>query len=137
MDLMRKLILLVVICLAPVLSVVAGEAQVAGLKVFHRSGRTFITFKEIGSPGIGSDIDDAAVRKMVRGLDEKKLHYLIYRSEKRIDSVEGLTSIAEVKALSCWNVDYYGVSAQEGKAGVRYVIEFIILSVAALGVTMQ
>lgn len=122
MGLMRKLVSPCVICLSFALSVVAAEPQAADLKVFHRSGQTFITFKEIESPQLAPDIDDAAIRKMVRDLDERKLHYRIYRSDKRIDSVEGLSPIAEIKPLSCWNIDYYGESAREGKPVVRYVI---------------
>ena len=45
--------------------------------------------------------------------DEKKLHYRIYRSAKPVDSVEGLAPIAKVKPLTCWNIDYSGVSAQK------------------------
>ena len=120
--LMQKLTSSSVICLSLALSVIAAEPQVADLTVFHRSGQTFITFKEIDSPQITPNIGDAAIRKMVRNLDEKKLHYRIYRSQKPIDSVEGLTPIAKIKPLTCWNIDYYGASAQEGKPAVRYII---------------
>jgi len=122
MGLTRKLISPFVICLSLALSAIAAEPQVAGLRVLHRSGQTFITFKEIDPPLIRADIDDESVRKMVRDLDEKKLHYRIYRSQKRIDSVEGLIPIAKVKPLTCWNIDYYGVSAQKDKPAVRYII---------------
>src|SRR4030042_5326390 len=105
MNRMRKLILPLVICLSLALSAIAAEPQVTGLSVLHRSGQTFITFKEIDPPQITPGIDDAAIRKMVRDLDEKKLHYRIYRSSNRIASVEGLTPVAKVRPLSCWNLD--------------------------------
>ncbi|MHC4741445.1 MAG: hypothetical protein ACYS8Z_06015, partial [Planctomycetota bacterium] len=120
---MRKVIFSCVICLSLALSAIAGEVQVTGLKVFHRGGQTFITFEEVDAPQVPTGIDDASIRKIVRGLDEGKVHYRIYRSSRRIDSVEGLIAIAKVRALSCWNVDYYGVSSIEDKAAFRYVIE--------------
>jgi pimeloyl-ACP methyl ester carboxylesterase len=127
MDLMRRTIFRPIRHLGLVLllavSTVAAEPQVTGLEVFHRSGQTFITWKEVDPPRIASDIDDAAIRKMVRDLDEKKLHYRIYRSSNRIDSVEGLTPIAKIKPLSCWNIDYYGVEPKKGEPALRYVIE--------------
>ena len=120
---MRKLILPLVICLSLALSAIAAEPQVAGLNVSHRSGQTFITWKEVDLPQLDKNCDDAAVRQLARELDDGKLHYRIYRGSNRIDSVEGLTPIAEAKPLSCWNIDYYGESAQEGKPALRYVIE--------------
>ena len=101
----------------------AAEPQVTGLNVLHRSGQTFITWKEVDPPRLDKDYDDAAIRQLARQLDDGKLHYRIYRSSNRIDSVEGLAPIAEAKPLSCWNIDYYGESAQEGKPALRYVIE--------------
>ncbi|MBN2137201.1 MAG: hypothetical protein JW720_05300 [Sedimentisphaerales bacterium] len=96
--------------------------QVAGLEVEHRLGQTFITWKDPAGIDIAADIDDESVRNMVRDLDEKKLHYRIYRSDRRIDSVDGLTAIAQVRALSCWNIDYYG-SSRKDRPALRYVIE--------------
>lgn len=119
----RKLVSPCLILLGLAVSAVGAEPQVTGLRVFHRGGQTFVTFEEIGSPRIADGIDDAAMRRMVRGLDEGELHYRVYRSSRRIDSVEGLTAIAKVRPLSCWNVDYYGVSSKEDKAAFRYVIK--------------
>jgi pimeloyl-ACP methyl ester carboxylesterase len=123
MNRMRKLILPLVICLSLALSAIAAEPQVTGLSVSHRSGQTFITWKEVDPPQLDEDIDDAAIRQLARELDDGKLHYRIYRGSNRIDSVEGLAPMAEAKPLSCWNLDYYGVDPKKGEPALRYVIE--------------
>ena len=92
---MRKLILPLVICLSLALSAIAAEPQVTGLKVSHRSGQTFITWKEVDPPRLEENCDDAAVRQLARELDDGKLHYRIYRSSNRIDSVEGLALLVQ------------------------------------------
>ncbi|MDH4240041.1 MAG: hypothetical protein OEW48_10800 [Phycisphaerae bacterium] len=101
----------------------SAERQVAGLKVRHHEGQTFITWKEFEPPDIEDNISDATIRKMAQELTRNnKVRYRIYRSEKPITSVEGIKPIAEVGPLSCWNVDYYG-SSQENKPAIRYVIK--------------
>lgn len=125
MERMRKTLLRSIGCssilfLAAALAT-AAEPQVTGLKVFHRSGQTFITFKEAGGPPIREDMDDAAVRQIVRRLDDKKLRYRIYRSVSHIRSLDGLAPIADIRSLTCWNIDYYG-SSREDKPALRYVI---------------
>ena len=101
----------------------SAEMQVSGLKVRHHQGQTFITWKEIGPPDVKDEISDAAIRKMVQELTiNDKVRYQIYRSKKPIISVEAMKPISEIRSLSCWNVDYYGVSSQENKPAFRYVI---------------
>ena len=127
MDLMRRTIFRPIrylgLALLLAVSTVAAEPQVTGLKVSHRSGQTFITWKEVDLPRLDKNCDDAAVRQLARELDDGKLHYRIYRGSSRIDSVEGLAPIAEAKPLSCWNLDYYGIEPKKGEPGLRYVIE--------------
>jgi len=127
MDLMRRTtfrpIRYLGLALLLAVSTVAAEPQVTGLNVSHRSGQTFITWKEVDPPRLDKNCDDAAIRQLARELDDGKLHYRVYRTRNRIDSVEGLAPIAQARPLSCWNLDYYGESAQEGKPGLRYVIE--------------
>ena len=102
----------------------AAERQVSELKVRHNQGQTFITWKEVNPLEINDEINDATLRKIVReSSTNKKVVYRIYRSEKPITSVESIKPIAEVGSLSCWNVDYYGVSPQENKPAIRYVIK--------------
>jgi len=101
----------------------SAETQVTGLKVRHNKDQTFITWKEIGPPKVEDEISDATLRKMVQESNRNDIVlYRIYRSEKRITSVEGIKPIAEVGPLNCWNVDYYG-SSQENKPAIRYVIK--------------
>jgi hypothetical protein len=102
----------------------AAEKQVSELKVRHNQGQTFITWKEVEPPDIKDGISDAMLREMVReSSTNKKVIYRIYRSKKPITSIEAMEPIAEVGPLSCWNVDYYGVSPQENKPAIRYVIK--------------
>jgi pimeloyl-ACP methyl ester carboxylesterase len=101
----------------------SAESQVSDLKVRHNQGQTFITWKEVEPPDIEDDISDAMLRKIVReSSTNNKVIYRIYRSEEPITSVETMKSIAEVGPMSCWNIDYYGVSSQENKPAFRYVI---------------
>ena len=101
----------------------SAERQVTGLKVLHHQGQTFITWKEVGPPEIKGEIDDSTLIKMVQESNRNdKVRYRIYRSEKPITSVEAMKPISEIRPLICWNVDYYGVSSQENKPAIRYII---------------
>ncbi len=121
---MRKSLLKLAGCLDFVLLLAVAPAgpQVTSLQVRHRAGQTFITWKEVDSPLVDDQIDDAGVRGLVRELDDGKLRYRIYRSGEPIRSLEGLAVLAEVRPLSCWNIDYYGLYAKKGEPAVRYVI---------------
>ncbi len=115
-----SLFFVILLAASPIFS---AEMQVTGLKVRHYKGQTFITWKEVSSPKIEDNISDAAIRKLVKeSRRNDKVRYRIYRSEEPITSVEGIKPIAEVCPLSCWNIDYYGVSNQENKPALRYVI---------------
>lgn len=100
-----------------------AEAQVTGLRVRHDKGQTFITWKEVQAPAIDDEADDATLKKILRDLDKTgRIRYRVYRSDKRITSLEGMAPIAEVKPLSCWNLHYYGLYPQQGKPAIRYVV---------------
>lgn len=83
-------------------------AQAGGLKVFHRSGQTFVTWKEIEDP-VGKDVVLwGEMKRLVSRLDrQRRLRYCVYRSRRPI-SAETLAQaelLAEVKPLSGWNVN--------------------------------
>ncbi len=82
--------------------------QASGLKAFHRSGQTFLTWKEIEDP-VGSDQVKWGQLKLILGdLDrERRLRYCVYRSEEPITAgtIHRAELIATVKPLSSWNVN--------------------------------
>jgi len=109
----------------PVLAAPAfsAEAQVSGLMVRHNQSQTFITWTEVSHPEVGKDIDDATVKKMLEESDKDgRVRYRVYRSDRPITSIEGMTPIAQVGPLSCWNIDYYGGEPQKNKPAIRYVV---------------
>jgi len=82
--------------------------QVSGLKVFHRSGQTFITFKEIEDPFGARPVTWGTLRERLARMDESRLvRYRIYRHTRLIngDSIHEATLLAEVKPLSGFNVN--------------------------------
>lgn len=109
---------------APVLAGSETEAQVSELKVWHRSGQTFLTWKEADPPIKEETADIVAVKALLKNMDKtKKVRYCIYRSDKPIESVDGIKPIASVRPLSCWNHDFTGVYPKKGQKAPRYVVE--------------
>ncbi len=82
--------------------------QVTALKAFHRSGQTFLTWKEIADPVTSDEPPWAQLQKVIAGLDrEREIRYCVYRSPKPInaETLAQAECIARVKGLSCWNVN--------------------------------
>jgi len=103
-------------------SVVLAEGQVGGVAVRHRLGQTFVTWEEVSPAEIEDGIDCAALKGLLKEMDaDSRVRYRIYRSDKEIESVEGMAPIAEVGPASCWNSDYYGIYPKKGQAAHRYV----------------
>ena len=83
-------------------------AQASGLKVVHRAGQTFITWKEIEDVVGADEVRWGEMRQILNGLDsEREVRYCIYRHSKPIDAVSlpQAQLIARVAPLSCWNVN--------------------------------
>ncbi|MFW6124886.1 MAG: sugar-binding protein, partial [Pirellulales bacterium] len=82
--------------------------QATGLQVTHRSGQTFVTWKEISDP-VGTDEPKwGGMKKILAGLDrDREIRYCIYRSTRPItaDTLGEATCIAQVKPLSGWNIN--------------------------------
>lgn len=105
---------------------VTSIEQVAGLNVRHHQGQTFITWEEIDPPEIPVDVDARFFRdNIVKNMDKNygMMRYRIYRFDKPITSVRGLTSIGIVKPLTCWNWQFYGSNPKRNQMAFRYVIE--------------
>jgi len=102
----------------------AAEKQAGPLKVRHQAGQTFLTWQEVDPLIREESISMADLRKIGHETEKaKKVRYRIYRSQRRIASLEDLEPIAEVPPLSCWNVDYYGGEARPDQKAFRYVIQ--------------
>ena len=102
---------------------VADQQQPGGLTARHRAGQTLLVWREVDPPVTRDSIAAVELIKLRRDLDEqKKVRYRIYRSGRPIGSVEGLSPIAEVPPLSCFNTDYYGISPKPQQPALRYVV---------------
>ena len=102
----------------------AAEKQAAGLTARHTAGQTLLTFQEVDPPVAKQTIAAKQIRVLRQKTDtEKRVRYRIYRSDVPITSVAGCELIAEVRPLSCWNADYYGIYPKPEQMALRYVVE--------------
>ena len=54
--------------------------QVEGLKVMHRAGQTFITFRETGNPVLNGRVTWGGLKRRLDAQElQKRLRYRIYR----------------------------------------------------------
>jgi hypothetical protein len=94
--------------------------QVSGLKAVHRSGQTFLTWKEIEDPVGKDEIQWGELKAILDGLDRVgEVRYSVYRSLKPITAVNVGEAqwLADVKPASCWNLNGRNI-----EAGIDYVI---------------
>ncbi len=97
--------------------------QVTGLRARHVAGQTLLWWTEVDPPLTNESPAATVVRDLRRELARSnRIMYRVYRSNNPIVSLSGLTPVAEVPALTCWNIDYYGDLRPEHKA-LRYVVE--------------
>ena len=80
----------------------AQAAQVTELKAVHREGQTFLSWNEADSPAKEEALTIPAFKALMKEWTPK-VAYRIYRSDKPIASVQGLTPVGETGPLSCWN----------------------------------
>jgi len=97
-----------------------GAEQVTDLSVNHRSGQTFLTWKEISHDLIPATV---SVPELIKLKERLGITYRVYRASHPISSLEDLTPIAEVPSLSGWNTDFYGRYPKKKHQAFRYVIE--------------
>lgn len=114
-TILYRLVLLFLAC-----SIASAQEQVTELKAWHRQGQTFLTWKEVAPP----DLNDEATCKQLRNLKRAmaKTQYFIYRSDKPITSLEGLTRVGQARQLSGWNSEFYGRKSDKGKVR-RWVVK--------------
>ncbi len=97
--------------------------QVIGLKAFHKSGRTFLTWREVGLPQVKEPVSVKKLRAMRKQFGEDlKVRFRVYRSTKPITALSGLRPIAEVEPFSAWNLDFYGIYPRPEDRAFRYVL---------------
>lgn len=115
-------------CLVLGMMVIASAVraeQVTDLKAVHREGQTFLTWKEADSPAKEESLSFPAYRLLVTQFREKgpKIQYRVYRSDKPITTVDGLTPVGETGPLSCWNGNWLQSGGpKETDLVPRYVI---------------
>lgn len=99
--------------------------QVTDLKAVHREGQTFLTWREADSPVKEEALSFPKLRALSKELKEKgpKVQYRVYRSDKPITTVDGLTPVGETGPLSCWNGNWLpSGDPKETDLVPRYVI---------------
>ncbi len=82
--------------------------QAGGLRVFHRAGQTFITWKEIDPRITQGQVTWGALRKALEEMDAKgEVRYRLYRHDQPITAANlaAAEPLAEAKPLSCYNVE--------------------------------
>ncbi len=113
--------------LAFTLAVLGADAlpQVEQLQARHRAGQTFLTWREVNPPLPDEQVSFPKFRHAISQVEKAApVRYRIYRSEKRLTSVDGLRPIAETRPLSCWNGQFNGSGEpRETDLVPRYVID--------------
>ncbi len=100
-----------------------AEEQVSELKVRHRSGQTFLTWKEVDPPEVTEEMDMKYVRDALLKNAKQKICYSIYRSTRPIATVKGLKPVGMTGQLSCWNTDFHGIYPKKGQKVFRRKID--------------
>lgn len=101
----------------------AAEKQASQLQARHAAGQTFLTWAETDSNAATASISMVEIKKIQGELEAQKIRYRVYRSGQRIASVDGMTPIAEVRPLGCWNLEYYGGDVRPEHRTLRYVVQ--------------
>lgn len=101
----------------------AGQKQAGQLQVRHAAGQTLLTFVEVDPLVAGDSIPARDLQALrVAAEKSKRLRYRVYHSPRPIQSLAGLTPVAELPPLTGWNIDYYGDLRPEHMA-LRYVVQ--------------
>ena len=104
-------------------TLVYGATQVSQLQAQHRGGQTFLTWVELVPNPLPETLSVPQLQKLKAQLiQDKGIHYLVYRSSHPISTLESLTPIAKIEPMSGWNADYYGVYPKDHHKAFRYVI---------------
>ena len=100
--------------------------QATGLDAFHRSGQTFLTWKEIHEPVRADQPKWGKLRAILKGLDrDREIRYCIYRSREPItaETLSGAERIATVKPVSCWNINGRNIEKPIDELLTQYALD--------------
>ncbi len=108
-----------------------AEPHTLDLRAGHRSGQTFLTWREVAAgPAERVPDEEPMPRRAGRGAGRRSaattepgLVYRIYRSSQPIVSLAGLVPVGEVRQDSARNKDFYGITARRQGEDLYYVIE--------------
>jgi pimeloyl-ACP methyl ester carboxylesterase len=99
-----------------------GEAQVAQLQAVHRNGQTFLTWQEVQPPTTAESVSFPKFKELQAAVGA--VIYRIYRSDKPITSLDGLSPVGETGQLSVWSAHFNGYGDPKDTDLVpRFVIE--------------
>lgn len=100
---------------------------VKDLRVWHRSGQTFLTWAEVDPPTTEQVVTFKEWNLLRTKLtaEPRMVRYRIYRSNEPItaETIGKAELIDEVGPLTAWNPDYYGISPRDSDTVPRYVVE--------------
>ena len=105
-------------------SFLSAAEQATEIRAFHRSGQTFLTWKEVATEQLPQALSvPETIRLKEHRLKSLGISYRVYRSAQPITSLEDLAPLAEVPSLSSWNTDFYGKYPKKQPQAFRYVIK--------------
>nr|WP_319393020.1 alpha/beta hydrolase-fold protein [uncultured Desulfobacter sp.] len=99
--------------------------QVSGIEAWHTNGQTFLTFDMVSSyfkqpaPSYGKFFQ-------THKKNQNGITYNLYRSEKQINSIDGLTPIASTDSFSGWNQYFYGIYTNQEKYANRKAVRYVL-----------
>lgn len=100
---------------------------VTGLRVRHRAGQTFLTWKEIDPPPVPGDVGTRAWRERLAVLSHarREVRYRVWRAEVPITAatIHRAALVDEVAPQSGWNDGFHGTSPKDEAPVFRYVVD--------------
>ncbi len=101
--------------------------RATALTVRHRSGQTMLTFREPNPLTAEPELPVRQYQALRKSLedDPRELTFRIYRSTTPITAatIASAELTDEIRPLTCYNADYYGIYPQEDDRLPRYVVE--------------
>ncbi len=98
--------------------------QVSDLRALHDAGQTRLTWREVDPPLAKADATMGDLKKALQAAAKGGgVRYRVYRATKPIATLEGLSPLAELPALTGWNAEYYGRGGKPDRPALRFVVE--------------
>ena len=101
----------------------SSAQQVSAVRVLHRSGQTFVAWKEI-DPSPATALTYKEMLELRRDLAEiKRIRYRVYRGDKPIQRTSDASLVGEAMPLSGWNLEREGLFPADTAKPGTYVVE--------------